>query len=122
MLSNLTGSVTKTLVPSGKVSSSKTFNSSKSKESILSNLTPLIPELRANTVMYVKDLETSDLTTPQVLGAVFTSDCSDSLKCDIIVCDLSDDTHNDQCKADPQIIESRAQINVVLGEDFKSRF
>lgn len=75
----------------------------------------------SKTVVYIKDVE-KDLATPQVLGSVFASDCSDSLKCDIIVCNLSEETQNKQCQPDPQIIESRAQINVVLGEDFKVRF
>lgn len=74
------------------------------------------------TVVFVKDIEQKDALTPQVLGQIFASDCSDGLKCDIIICDLANNATSEFCKTDSQILESRAQINVVLGEDFQSRF
>lgn len=87
------------------------------------------------TIVYVKDIE-ENAATPQVLGQIFASDCSDSLKCDIIVCNLQENTTNKQsfstnrqsfstdelCEPDPEVLESRAPINVVLGEDFQARF
>lgn len=76
-----------------------------------------------------KDESLKSSATPEVLGKIFTSDCSNKLKCDIIICevtqerDLSQKSSNDKCKInDPQILESRAQVNVILGEDFYNRY
>lgn len=68
-------------------------------------------------VLFIKD----ENKTAQVLGLNFTSRCSSSLKCDIMICKgwSSDDP---LCQTNAQIAQSRAQINLVVGKDFGSRF
>lgn len=93
---------------------------------IISNLggnviisTNAVNKLQKSMIVVKKESnENPDQTkTAEVLGEVFTSDCSNNLKCDIIVCEVQ------KCKIDdPQILDSRAQVNVVLGEDFYNRY
>jgi len=57
------------------------------------------------------------------LSEVFASDCPSNLKCDIMVCEMAKKySPNDACYTDdPQISDSRADINIVLGEDSNLR-
>lgn len=76
---------------------------------------------RKQTIVIAKDITTK---TANRLGQIFTSDCSDSLKCGIIVCKALEQVQpQDKCFVDDQqILNSRANISVVVGEDYVSRF
>lgn len=71
----------------------------------------------SKSMIVVKDSKSSEVV--ERLGEIFTSDCSNSLKCDIILCEIGKNYNpNDRCNIkDAVILESRAQISVVLGED-----
>ncbi len=79
--------------------------------------------IRTRSVIFTKELSSdqSKNKTANVLGIHFTSSCTGDLKCDTILCDVSK-SENALCQADLQIIESRAQINLVVGKDFDGRF
>lgn len=75
---------------------------------------------RKQTIIFTNDLTSQ---TAKRLGQIFTSDCSDSLKCGIIVCKASEQVQpQDKCFVeDQQILNSRASISVVIGEDYVLR-
>lgn len=52
------------------------------------------------------------------LSQIFSSDCKKALNCDRITCNPGDKDQENCLIEDPGIKSSRAQINVVLGEDF----
>lgn len=57
--------------------------------------------------------------TSKRMAEIFASDCSSNLKCAIIICEMAKKySTSDKCFTDElQITDSRADINIVLGED-----
>lgn len=77
--------------------------------------------LQDKSAIYISRVS-SEFTLKRV-SQVFASDCSSNLKCAIIICDMSKKVSpGDGCLSDdPKILDSRANINIVLGNDFYLR-
>ncbi|MDO8618728.1 MAG: LytR C-terminal domain-containing protein [Candidatus Daviesbacteria bacterium] len=79
-------------------------------------------KIQDKSAIYVSKVAKAEFTAKR-LTQVFASDCSNNLKCDIIICEMSlKYTKGDKCfNEDLQILDSRADINIILGEDSSLR-
>lgn len=80
-------------------------------------------QTKGKSVIFVSSKLGQNSVTLKRLSEVFASDCPSNLKCAIIVCEMIKKySPGDVCfTTDPQISDSRADINVVLGEDSNLR-